>query len=204
MTRRDSPTWKAMHGRILDGALAEVFAHGAVKARMERIAQRAKVSKVTIYNHFQTKDSLLRAAADRYLDEFEKAGVLAPPRSAVAGPRETLLAHAHALLRALASPRHLGMVRLARCAAALPIRRFPPEARLMPQPAGLAAFFAEETGRGRLATPDAETAAHQFYGLLLSPTIYEALQGQRVDLGEPRLARAAEEAVATFLARFGR
>ena len=192
-----------MHGRILDGALAEVFAHGAVKARMERIAQRAKVSKVTIYNHFQTKDSLLRAAADRYLDEFEKAGGLAPPEPTRAPPRDVLLEHANVLLRALASPRHLGMVRLARCAAALPIRRFPTESRLLPQTAGLAAFLALETARGRLATPDAETAAQQFYGLLLSPTIYEALQGQRVDLGETRLSRAAEEAVATFFARFG-
>jgi TetR/AcrR family transcriptional regulator of autoinduction and epiphytic fitness len=204
MTRRESPTWKAMHRRILDGALAEVFAHGAVKARMERIAERVKVSKVTIYNHFQTKDALLRAAADRYLEELEQSGVLAPPRPVAAPPREALLTHAQALLRALASPRHLGMVRLARCAAALPIRRFPAESQLLPQTDGLAAFLREETTNGRLAAGDADTAARQFYGLLLAPTIYEALQGQKVDLGDAALARAAEDAVATFFARYGR
>ena len=65
-TRRESGAWKAKHGRILAAALDEFIDRGFNGASMDRIAAKAKVSKVTIYNHFENKDLLYRQMLDYY------------------------------------------------------------------------------------------------------------------------------------------
>jgi AcrR family transcriptional regulator len=50
---------------ILDAALAEFAEHGLGGARMDRIAERARVNKRLIYYYFESKESLFLAVLER-------------------------------------------------------------------------------------------------------------------------------------------
>ena len=55
--------------RIFDAAVEEFAAHGNAGARVDRIAEKARANKESIYRYFGTKDELLRRVLDRFLDE---------------------------------------------------------------------------------------------------------------------------------------
>src|SRR5688500_9062332 len=56
--------------RILDGALAEVAAHGIKRATMDGVAQRAGVGRVTVFRRFGSKDALIERLTARELSRF--------------------------------------------------------------------------------------------------------------------------------------
>jgi AcrR family transcriptional regulator len=68
-TRRDNSFWRTKHEGILEAALGEFSTRGFELASMEKIAEQARVSKVTVYNHFATKEKLFIAAIE-YFFEF--------------------------------------------------------------------------------------------------------------------------------------
>jgi AcrR family transcriptional regulator len=55
--------------RIFEAAIEEFAEHGNAGARVDRIAEKARANKESIYRYFGTKDELLRSVLDRYLDE---------------------------------------------------------------------------------------------------------------------------------------
>ncbi|HEY2518579.1 MAG TPA: TetR family transcriptional regulator [Streptosporangiaceae bacterium] len=55
--------------RIFDAAVEEFAAHGNAGARVDRIAEKARANKESIYRYFGTKDELLRRVLDFFLDE---------------------------------------------------------------------------------------------------------------------------------------
>ena len=55
--------------RIFDAAVEEFAVHGNAGARVDRIAEKARANKESIYRYFGTKDELLRRVLDRFLDE---------------------------------------------------------------------------------------------------------------------------------------
>ncbi len=68
-TRRDNPFWRTKHERISEAAFEEFSKCGFELASMEKIAEVAGVSKVTVYNHFATKDQLFVDCCE-YFFEF--------------------------------------------------------------------------------------------------------------------------------------
>ena len=54
---------------ILDAAIAEFQVLGLRDTSMDRIAEHAKVSKRTVYNHFESKEALFRAIVAEMLVE---------------------------------------------------------------------------------------------------------------------------------------
>ena len=68
-TRRDNPYWRTKHKRISEAAFEEFSKSGFDLASMEKIAESAGVSKVTVYNHFATKDQLFVECCE-YFFEF--------------------------------------------------------------------------------------------------------------------------------------
>ncbi|ADZ68622.1 TetR/AcrR family transcriptional regulator [Polymorphum gilvum] len=50
--------------QIIEAAIAEFQQRGFAGASMDRISERAGVSKRTVYNHFDSKEALFRAIAD--------------------------------------------------------------------------------------------------------------------------------------------
>jgi AcrR family transcriptional regulator len=54
---------------ILEGGMREFLAHGYAATSMDRVAIAAKVSKATVYNHFQDKESLFIALIQRLVEQ---------------------------------------------------------------------------------------------------------------------------------------
>src|SRR6516165_5231078 len=54
--------------RILDAAYALFWRQGFVRVSMDEIAQRAKLTKRTLYQHFRSKDELMASALARSSD----------------------------------------------------------------------------------------------------------------------------------------
>ncbi len=54
---------------ILEGGMQEFLAHGYAATSMDRVAIAAKVSKATVYSHFQDKESLFIALIQRLVEQ---------------------------------------------------------------------------------------------------------------------------------------
>ena len=64
-----APDPEGTRQRIFDAAIDEFAAHGNAGARVDRIAEKARANKESIYRYFGTKDELLRRVLDRFLDD---------------------------------------------------------------------------------------------------------------------------------------
>ncbi len=64
-----APDPEATRQRIFEAAIEEFAAHGNAGARVDRIAEKARANKESIYRYFGTKDELLRRVLDCFLDE---------------------------------------------------------------------------------------------------------------------------------------
>ncbi len=94
-TGADQPT---VEQRLLDAALEAATIHGLAKLSMGDVAQRADLSRQTLYRHFASKDALVAAlvAAETgtLIEQVLAAGL------AVDDPRASLAASLEAALRA--------------------------------------------------------------------------------------------------------
>jgi AcrR family transcriptional regulator len=59
--------------RVLDGALAALAKHGWAAVTLERIAEEAGISRVTLHRRGVSKDALLGRLAERAIDEYRAA-----------------------------------------------------------------------------------------------------------------------------------
>lgn len=72
-TRRASERRAAARDHILENAVALFSTGGFHATGVDRVAERAGVSKKTLYHHFRTKDELVLAALARYDGTFRNA-----------------------------------------------------------------------------------------------------------------------------------
>lgn len=200
-TRRESSAWKAKHTHILAAALDEFIACGFNGASMDRIAGKARVSKVTIYNHFENKDRLYRRTVDYYVNDVYPA---TPPVATGASPREVLIAYGTKLIETATSARRLGMIRLLRADPQLYAGAASPngEARLMPGDRELAIYLAREVTAGRVRIANADLAARQFVGMLFENTVYPLLLGREVDVSPSSVQKIVDSCVTIFLGHY--
>ena len=182
---------------ILDAAI-DVMAVRGLSASMEAIARRAGVSKQTIYNHYGSKDELVRVISARRAREIT-AALDAP--DALEDPQGALAAYARVLLRVLLDPKGVSLFRMAMLGAeSMPeIARAIFEAGPRASRRRLADFLAAETAAGRLACPDPAEAAEFFGGMVVSTRQMAVMLGVRQDFTDAALDRVATEAAARFL-----
>lgn len=203
-TRRESGSWKTKHGRILAAALDEFIDRGFTGGSMDRIAMKAKVSKVTIYNHFENKDLLYRHMVEYYLKEVHP-GAPAIDKRADLAPREILTRYSSQLIDVTTHQRTIGMLRLLR-ADPMVATNAPPEhheSRLLPDIKEIASYLAWEHSGGRLRVKNPEVAARQLTGMLFENTLYPSLMGLKVDLSKTRIGEVIDTSVAMFLSHYG-
>lgn len=67
--RRDRQLSPEKTTAILEGGMQEFLAHGYAATSMDRVAIAAKVSKATVYSHFQDKESLFIALIQRLVKQ---------------------------------------------------------------------------------------------------------------------------------------
>ena len=151
--------------QIIEGAAAVFASEGYEGASMARIAEKANVSKGTLYNHFDGKAALFAAwvgmQCDSILTEiFDIADVDADPRAVL-----TLLGHR--IVRMLLSKTGSTIYRVVLSEAA----QFPALAHVFYE-AGpsramgfLSAWIEQTAAQGLLRVPDPQLAAEQFFAL---------------------------------------
>ncbi|WP_448190520.1 TetR/AcrR family transcriptional regulator [Azospirillum sp. sgz301742] len=184
---------------IVDAAERLFLGEGYGATSMDRIAAEAGASKRTVYNHFATKEELFRAVVERlYTALLDGAAV--PTGGPTAA--EALGAFARAFVGHMTSPRLQALIRLVIAESA----RFPEitpiyfAAGKEPAVGRLSDWLAGEAAAGRLAVDNPTLAAQQFLGCIKEALFWPRLLGLE-PLYAPQIV--LDEAVATFLARYG-
>lgn len=99
-SRRGRPVNEALRQTIVDAALELFVELGFQATTMDKVAQRAKISKLSIYRHFENKEALFSAAMVAHCHPFASQGLL----EGVDGSAEDqLMAMGSSLLRTLLS-----------------------------------------------------------------------------------------------------
>ena len=189
---------------IVQAALLAFLADG-FDVSMDRIAAEAGVSKVTVYNHFESKENLFRAVVSGQLhDALTVVEQLVESRLGDSDDvRAELLKACRAWVAALTLPNMMAL----RILVVGESKRFPElgETWLENGPNRLHAVFATAMirlgQRGVLDIPDVELAVLQLSGLVLSPNLVYGAYGRTP--GKKLADRLIVAGVDMFLAYYG-
>jgi TetR/AcrR family transcriptional regulator, mexJK operon transcriptional repressor len=189
--------------QILRGAAAVFAEDGYEGASMSRIAARAGVSKGTLYNYFVGKAEMFAAWMSL---ECARSLTHVFDASATEGSSETVLGEiGRRMLRMMISPTGTTIHRMAVSES----QKFPELSRAF-YDAGparatkhMAAWLEAQTTAGRLAIPDPEFAAQQFFALCQTRLGMLRNCGMLGDVGESDIERVVDSAVAMFLCYYG-
>jgi AcrR family transcriptional regulator len=185
--------------QILDGARRVFLAEGFDGASMNDIARAAGVSKGTIYFHFDSKEALfealIRAERQQQAEQCCDFDEDSPDIAAV------LTELGRTLLTMMMNPELIAQVRTVIAVAA----KFPRIGRAFYETGPkhgldrLSAYFAKQTGAGRLETPEPETAAIHFIQLCLGD-IHKRLMFCAVDtISDAEVEHSVGAAVSVFM-----
>lgn len=167
-------------------AARETFLQEGFAAGVDLIAARAGVSKVTIYNHFGSKEALFTAVIADALDA-PVGGTLVAAVDQLAEADDLRMALIEAAHAWVASVRENPDVLAIRNLVARELHRFPDLGRAWQhQPPGhhhpaVAGALEQLVAKGRLTIPDLEVAIIQLYSLLLYPHLVFSTYGTELD-----------------------
>jgi AcrR family transcriptional regulator len=190
--------------QLMRGARKVFMERGFEGASVDEIARAAGASKATLYSYFPDKRQLFQAVVEagcrRQGGGFKLIG---PDENEPVG--EALRRIAAEFGRFVLSPGALEMFRTCIAEAG----RFPELGRAF-YAAGpgkarlqLIEFLDDRVARGDLVIEDTALAADQFGALCKARLFLWALLGGEEPPGEAEIVRVADEAVRTFLARYG-
>jgi AcrR family transcriptional regulator len=195
--------------RAIVAAAREVFLREGYEAAVEGIAAHADVSKVTVYNHFGTKEGLFTAVVGDALDEALGATIdQAEARLASTDDvRDALVATARALVDGVTEPTVLRLRNLV--TGELP--RFPELGQAWQErgPGRLTPIIADvlerRCERGELQIPNLTLAVLQLYSLTLYPHLVFNSFGSRLDpaLTDALIERGVDMFLGYYQARRG-
>lgn len=183
-------------------AAADLFIeHGYDGTSTEMIAEKAGVSRQTIYNQFENKEALFVAIALDVVNE-----TIAPLAEAVENAddvRETLLALAHRLLGRILCPKTSALYRLAVTEAL----RFPElgrsifEAGPVNAENAVSAYLSRQS---QLQIDNPQLAARQFLALVVHPYEFKMQLGILTAVDSPEVQVVLNAAVDMFLRAYRR
>ena len=186
----------AKQRRILDAALSVFAAEGYSGTSMDAIAAKANVSKPTLYQYFGTKEQLfteiMLAERNTMLLAFDHPGT-----DMVAELHHFAWHYADTVMR----PEFLSLARLIIGEA----QRFPEIGRAYQAAgpdrvlAGMITYLTRQRDAGKLTFEDAELAAEDLWGLILSAPRNQALHLPDRIPTKPELARYINNGLRVFL-----
>ncbi|MEP3045613.1 MAG: TetR/AcrR family transcriptional regulator [Roseibium sp.] len=186
--------------QIIEAAIAEFQEKGYAGASMDRISERAQVSKRTVYNHFESKEALFKAINQCLADQINSA--LDLPYDGSKPIRTALVELGWAEGELMTNPCFMS---LARMIMSETIRAPELAADMDARITKLSVFrdFIERANReGRLQVEDPVVAAKQFLGLIKSRSFYPNLHSGRVPERD-EMDQIINESVDLFLAKYG-
>ncbi|WP_433337747.1 TetR/AcrR family transcriptional regulator [Spirillospora sp. CA-294931] len=205
-SRPPAPTGKRAerNRQAIVAAAREVFVRDGFDTGMDVIAAAAGVSKVTVYNHFGSKEELFTEVMGQAMDEAHASVAELRARVAeIAEVREALTRTARVQVAAATDPSRLALRNL----VTSELRRFPELARSYQRRgparsgADLAELLKDLCGRGLLTIPDLDVAVIQFFALTVYPHLIVGSIG--AELPRPLADRLITDGVETFLSRYG-
>ncbi|TDU88000.1 TetR family transcriptional regulator [Kribbella voronezhensis] len=186
-------------------AARSAFVRDGFDAAMDAIATDAGVSKVTVYNHYGTKETLFMAVIGDALEE-SLAGAIAGTAQRLQDSDDLRVALKWTANAWVASMTQPDMVALRQLVAS-EVRRFPELGDAWRQhgpdrarPA-LVAAFERLIDAGRLTMPDVDTAILQLYALVLYPHLVHSTYGMALD--QRTTERLVDSGVDMFLSFYG-
>ncbi len=188
---------------ILTAAQAVYRDEGVQAASMDRISERAKVSKRTVYNHFKSKEGLFWAVVERFLAELAEDIEAQPLED---GPLEGQLAailerQTEALLR----EEPLALLR----ALVIEVVQLPEsdksffEQTRLAESGATVALIRKAAALGTLRVPDPLLAEAMLRGMVQESLFWPMLLGLRPIPAAEERRRVIREAVDVFLSRYG-
>lgn len=188
---------------ILEAAKALFPARGYDGTSMDAIAQAAGVSKLTVYSHFQDKDTLFVEAVKARCEELLPSDLFVPRFE---GPvRGHLVRIAHAFFRLITSDEAIAIHRMmsGQTTDDAHLPRMFWEAGPKRVQEALAAFLHAEDAAGELHAPDCALAASQFFCLLKGECHARLLCGICERYTPEQIDRHVEATVDLFLRAYG-
>jgi len=185
--------------QIVQAAIAEFQEKGYAGASMDRISERAQVSKRTVYNHFESKDALFKDIGQCLADQVNSA--LELPYDPDLPVRDLLVRLGWAEGELMINPCFMS---LARMVFSETIRDPELAADLDSRMTKLSVFteFVERAmAEGKLTAEDPTVAAAQFLGLIKSRAFFPNIHIGRVP-DHAEVAAIIEDSVDMFLARY--
>lgn len=183
---------------ILDAAVEEFATSGFDTTSMDRIAERAGVSKRTVYNHFQSKDVLFEAIVQELIAQTEALPEF--PYEPDRDMAEQLVGYCTKVADLITSESFQGLVRvsLSRFLRTPQLARdtIGDEKRFM---ARLIRWVEQATANGRLKAIPAEFAAHQLCALIEGFVLWPPIFGLGPNPGPEERRQIIASAVAMFL-----
>ena len=188
---------------IIAAAREEFLNHGFRDTSMDRVAERADVSKRTVYNHFESKEDLFRAIAVDLIDEMRQAvriaydpGLPLPGQLREIAEREVDLVTSESYLASfrVLMVESFNLPGIAEQAIASVPRDEDP----------IAQWIQSAADDGRLVVDDLDIASKHFYSLVKGAFFWPVLAGYRSSppMGGER-ARLINSAVEMFLDHYG-
>lgn len=188
---------------ILSAARALFVTEGYADTGMEVVARHAAVSTATLYAYFPSKAALFRTTVQELITDIAD-GIASNPEP-TAGARVRLMAFARAYAAFCSNPATRAVLRMVSAER----RRFTDSAETVQTRTrseigeALIRMIAELSRRGELQVERPSWAASQLLGLIEHPTLlYGLVHGDDAHV-ERSTEALAEEAVTTFLARYG-
>lgn len=196
----DQPSPSTAKRDAIVKAAAQVFLeHGYGAASMDQIAQKAGVSKQTIYSHFGAKDALFEAIVHSKCAALTGRGVSSPDQSK--SLEDVLYDTASSFLTVILAPESVTLYRtiLSECV------RFPELAsafyRSGPRSAcdRLGAFLASIEGNESVEFKDPVASAEMYFAMLRGDLYMQCILSLREMPNDNEVAAYAREVTDTFL-----
>ncbi|MDX3225618.1 TetR/AcrR family transcriptional regulator [Streptomyces sp. ME19-01-6] len=198
---------------ILEAAVAVFLREGYTRASVDVIADEARVSKQTVYNHFGDKQRLFLAAVEgereRVAARFTP-GLDAPladggEASGATDAETALVSFGHRVLRVLLDERASALRRLVISEVARHPSLRPACADGEPQQlvTYLVDLLTRRTERGELSVDEPATVARQFVALLVQQGLHQSMYGTRPLPGH-EAAAICEKAADLFVRAYRR
>lgn len=186
--------------RILSAALKVFSNSGYSGTSMDAVAEAAGLSKPTLYQYFASKEQLFATMMLQKRDDM-----LSPLRDPGTGD---MVVQLHRFAWAYADTvMHPDLLSLARLTIG-EVQRFPEIGRAYQAAGpervleGLMAYLSSYRAAGRLDFDDAELAAEDLWGLILSAPRTQALYNPDLKLGRDTLTRFVQNGLRVFLSAY--
>ncbi len=186
---------------ILSGAEDVFIAMGYDLTSMDKVSEKAGVSKRTVYNHFGSKDILFDVMVDNLLSERQNLKTI--KYDSEKSLEEQLLAFAEAEIFLIDSPKRLAFSRFLTITflkdldyQRKTVAKYPPVYNM------LIDWIAEAEKDGRIVADNLLLAVRVFYSLVIGAITWPVLFTDGID--KVAIKPLLDEVIAVFLARYGR